>query len=206
MAKMSRAAYANIYGPTRGDLVRLADTSLLAEVEHDFAQNIAKYTINPSRAAGIDHYVGSIEPGKMADFVIWPRASFGIKPFLVIKGGFVTWSAMGDGNGSIFMAEPMVQRPMWGALGRAKNALSADLRRARRRQAAEGGSGYARALVQEVSAALSAQLFCCAFTNSVPRFAHLVQARARCRRQKRMLRPILPRPMHCQFRTLSISS
>jgi urease subunit alpha len=86
---------------------------------------IAKYTINPARAAGIDGYVGSIEPGKMADLVIWPRASFGIKPFLVIKGGFVTWSAMGDGNGSIFMTEPMVQRPMWGALGRAKNALSA---------------------------------------------------------------------------------
>ncbi|MBI3527777.1 MAG: urease subunit alpha [Betaproteobacteria bacterium] len=86
---------------------------------------IAKYTINPARAAGIDRYVGSIEPGKMADLVIWPRASFGIKPFLVIKGGFVTWSAMGDGNGSIFMTEPMVQRPMWGALGRAKNALSA---------------------------------------------------------------------------------
>ena len=45
--------------------------------------------------------------------------------FLVIKGGFLTWSIMGDGNGSIFMAEPMVQRPMWGALGRTKNALSA---------------------------------------------------------------------------------
>jgi urease subunit alpha len=86
---------------------------------------IAKCTINPARAAGIDKYVGSIEPGKMADLVIWPRASFGIKPFLVIKGGFVTWSAMGDANGSIFMTEPMVQRPMWGALGRAKNALSA---------------------------------------------------------------------------------
>ncbi len=86
---------------------------------------VAKYTINPAIAAGIDGYVGSIESGKMADLVIWPRASFGIKPFLVIKGGFVTWSVMGDGNGSIFMAEPMVQRPMWGALGRAKNALSA---------------------------------------------------------------------------------
>jgi len=86
---------------------------------------IAKYTINPARAAGIDRYVGSIEPGKMADLVIWPRASFGIKPFQVIKGGFMTWSAMGDGNGSIFRTEPMVQRPMWGALGRAKNALSA---------------------------------------------------------------------------------
>ncbi len=86
---------------------------------------IAKLTINPAIAAGIDQHVGSIEPGKMADLVIWPRASFGIKPFLVIKGGFVAWSVMGDGNGSIMMTEPIIQRPMWGALGKAKNALSA---------------------------------------------------------------------------------
>jgi len=86
---------------------------------------IAKLTINPAIAAGIDEHVGSIEPGKMADLVIWPRASFGIKPFLVIKGGFVAWSIMGDGNGSIFITEPMIQRPMWGALGKARNALSA---------------------------------------------------------------------------------
>ena len=86
---------------------------------------VAKYTINPAIAAGIDAHVGSIEPGKMADLVLWPRASFGIKPFLVIKGGFVTWSAIGDGNGSIMLSEPMIQRPMWGAIGRAKNALSA---------------------------------------------------------------------------------
>jgi urease subunit alpha len=86
---------------------------------------IAKLTVNPAIGAGIDAHVGSIQPGRMADLLIWPRASFGIKPFLVIKGGFVAWSVMGDGNGSIFMAEPMVQRPMWGALGRARNALSA---------------------------------------------------------------------------------
>jgi urease subunit alpha len=86
---------------------------------------IAKLTINPAIAAGIDQHVGSIEPGKMADLVIWPRASFGIKPLLVIKGGFVAWSVMGDGNGSIFITEPMIQRPMWGALGKARNALSA---------------------------------------------------------------------------------
>lgn len=86
---------------------------------------VAKYTINPAIAAGIDEHVGSIQPGRMADLVIWPRASFGIKPLMVIKGGFVAWSVMGDGNGSIFMAEPMVQRPMWGALGRARNAVSA---------------------------------------------------------------------------------
>lgn len=100
------------------------ETTMRADNER-IKRYVAKYTINPAIAAGIDEHVGSISPGKMADLVIWPRASFGIKPFLVIKGGFVTWSVMGDGNGSIFMAEPMVQRPMWGALGRAKNALSA---------------------------------------------------------------------------------
>ena len=86
---------------------------------------VAKLTVNPAIGAGIDAHVGSIQPGRMADLVIWPRASFGIKPFLVIKAGFVAWSVMGDGNGSIFMAEPMVQRPMWGALGKARDALSA---------------------------------------------------------------------------------
>jgi urease subunit alpha len=101
-----------------------AETTSRADNER-IKRYVAKYTINPARAAGIDGYVGSIEPGKMADLVIWPRASFGIKPFQIIKGGFVTWSAMGDGNGSIYLSEPMIQRPMWGALGRAKNWLSA---------------------------------------------------------------------------------
>jgi urease subunit alpha len=59
----------------------------------------------------------------MADLVLWPRASFGIKPWLVIKRGFVTWSAMGDGNGSWINAEPVIHRPMWGALGSSKTSL-----------------------------------------------------------------------------------
>ncbi|MEQ8345353.1 MAG: urease subunit alpha [Sneathiellaceae bacterium] len=84
---------------------------------------IAKLTINPARAVGIDDHVGSLEPGKMADIVLWPRASFGIKPWLVIKSGFVAWAAMGDGNGSTINAEPIVQRPMWGGIGTAKHHL-----------------------------------------------------------------------------------
>ena len=84
---------------------------------------IAKYTINPARAAGIDAHVGSIEPGKMADLVLWPRASFGIKPQMVIKSGEIVWSAMGDGNGSHIGAQPVIQRPMWGSLGSAKTTL-----------------------------------------------------------------------------------
>jgi urease subunit alpha len=84
---------------------------------------IAKLTINPAIAVGIDHVVGSIEVGKMADLVLWPRHSFGIKPYMVIKNGFVVWAAMGDGNGSLGLAEPMIQKRMWGALGAAPARL-----------------------------------------------------------------------------------
>src|SRR3984893_1531309 len=84
---------------------------------------VAKLTINPAIAVGIDDHVGSIAPGKLADLVIWPRASFGIKPWMVLKGGFVAWAAMGDGNGSLTLAQPLIQRPMWGALGQAKRHL-----------------------------------------------------------------------------------
>ena len=59
----------------------------------------------------------------MADIVLWPRASFGIKPWMVIKCGFVAWAAMGDGNASTIQAEPIVQRPMWGGIGTAKHHL-----------------------------------------------------------------------------------
>ncbi|GAA6201376.1 urease subunit alpha [Aquicoccus sp. SU-CL01552] len=84
---------------------------------------IAKYTINPAIAAGIDHEVGSIAPGKMADIVLWPFASFGAKPATVIKSGTIVWATMGDGNGSFLGSEPMIHRPMWGALGAAKHRL-----------------------------------------------------------------------------------
>ncbi|MCU1583292.1 MAG: ureC [Microbacteriaceae bacterium] len=86
---------------------------------------VAKLTINPAIAVGIDSYVGSIEPGKLADLVLWPRASFGIKPSHVFKAGMVVWAAMGDANGSIPLSEPVIQRPMWGALGSARTAVSA---------------------------------------------------------------------------------
>jgi urease subunit alpha len=86
---------------------------------------IAKYTINPARTFGIDGYVGSLERGKMADIVLWRPAFFGIKPELVIKGGFIVWSAMGDSAASLMTCEPMLMRPQWGAFGAAKKALSA---------------------------------------------------------------------------------
>ncbi|QDL91038.1 urease subunit alpha [Paroceanicella profunda] len=84
---------------------------------------MAKLTINPAIAAGIDDHVGSLAPGKMADIVLWPLASFGAKPATVIKSGTIVWATMGDANGSFIGAEPMVHRPMWGALGSAKHHL-----------------------------------------------------------------------------------
>ncbi len=86
---------------------------------------IAKYTINAARTFGIADHVGSLEDGKMADVVVWRPAFFGIKPELVIKGGFIAWGAMGDSAASLMTCEPILLRPQWGAFGRAAPALSA---------------------------------------------------------------------------------
>jgi urease subunit alpha len=87
-------------------------------------QYIAKYTINPAIAHGLDHEVGSLEPGKLADLVIWQPAFFGAKPQLVIKGGFVAAAQVGDGNGSTRSSQPLVYRPMWGGMGLAPAQLA----------------------------------------------------------------------------------
>lgn len=86
---------------------------------------IAKYTINAAKSFGIDQHIGSLEGGKMADIVLWKPALFGIKPELVVKGGFIAWGAMGDSAASLMTCEPLRTRPQWGAFGRAKQALSA---------------------------------------------------------------------------------
>ncbi|MHB8885503.1 MAG: urease subunit alpha [Methylovirgula sp.] len=86
---------------------------------------IAKYTINAARTFGIAEHIGSLEDGKIADIVVWRPAFFGIKPELVIKGGFIAWGAMGDSAASLMTCEPMLLRPQWGAFGLAKQALSA---------------------------------------------------------------------------------
>jgi len=77
---------------------------------------VAKYTINPAIAHGLSAEVGSIEPGKLADLVIWHPAFFGVKPELIVKGGIVGWAAMGDPNASIPTPQPVRYRPMFGAL------------------------------------------------------------------------------------------
>ena len=78
---------------------------------------VAKYTINPAIAHGISHEVGSIEPGKWADIVIWKPAFFGVKPFCILKGGSIALAAMGDPNASIPTPQPVHYRPMFGAFG-----------------------------------------------------------------------------------------
>src|SRR5262249_4644585 len=85
---------------------------------------IAKYTINPAIAQGIAREVGSIEVGKLADLVLWKPAFCGVKPELVIKGGFVAGAMMGDGNASIPTPQPLIARPMFGAFGGARQACS----------------------------------------------------------------------------------
>jgi urease subunit alpha len=86
---------------------------------------LAKYTINPAVAHGISDYVGSIEVGKWADLVLWSPAFFGVKPDLILKGGMIAGALMGDPNASIPTPEPVRYRPMFGALGRAQDALAA---------------------------------------------------------------------------------
>jgi urease subunit alpha len=79
---------------------------------------VAKYTINPALAHGIASEVGSIEAGKLADLVLWKPAFFGVKPELILKGGFIAWSTMGDANASIPTPQPVLYRPMFGSFGR----------------------------------------------------------------------------------------
>lgn len=97
--------------PTRNDNARIL-------------RYLAKLTINPAITHGIAHLVGSLEPGKVADIVLWPTNTFGIKPKYVVKGGFVASAIMGDPNASIPTPEPVLLRPMWGALAGAVGRTS----------------------------------------------------------------------------------
>jgi urease subunit alpha len=80
---------------------------------------IAKYTINPAITHGISHEVGSVEVDKWADLVVWKPAFFGVKPALILKGGFIAMAAMGDPNASIPTPQPVHYRPMFGSFGNA---------------------------------------------------------------------------------------
>jgi urease subunit alpha len=85
---------------------------------------VAKYTINPAITHGVADHIGSIEPGKLADLVLWKPSMFGVKPEMIVKGGFIAWSVMGDANASIPTPQPVLYRPMFGAFGGATAATS----------------------------------------------------------------------------------
>ena len=78
---------------------------------------VAKYTIAPAIAHGLDGEIGSVEPGKLADLVLWEPPFFGVRPHLVLKAGVIAWAAMGDANASIPTPQPRLPRPMFGAFG-----------------------------------------------------------------------------------------
>ena len=99
---------------------QLADPHGATTDRHDnfrVKRYISKYTINPAIAHGISHEVGSVEVGKWADLVVWRPAFFGVKPSIILKGGFIAMAAMGDPNASIPTPQPVHYRPMFGAFG-----------------------------------------------------------------------------------------
>jgi urease subunit alpha len=85
---------------------------------------VAKYTICPAIAHGLDDHIGSVEVGKLADLVLWEPAFFGVRPHAVLKGGMIAWAAMGDANASIPTPQPVLPRPMFGAAPAAAAATS----------------------------------------------------------------------------------
>ncbi len=105
------------FGKLEGDSHQAADN-------YRALRYVAKYTINPAIAQGISHEVGSIEPGKLADLVVWKPAFFGVKPEVILKGGLIAMANMGDPNASIPTPQPMFYRPQFAAHGRAKFSTS----------------------------------------------------------------------------------
>ncbi len=91
---------------------------------HRARRYVAKYTICPAVAHGLEGEIGSVEVGKLADLVLWEPAFFGVRPHAVIKGGMIAWAAMGDANASIPTPQPVLPRPMFGAAPRAAAATS----------------------------------------------------------------------------------
>jgi urease subunit alpha len=91
---------------------------------HRARRYVAKYTICPAVAHGLESEIGSVETGKLADLVLWEPAFFGIRPHMIIKGGMIAWGAMGDANASIPTPQPVLPRPMFGAYGTAAGRTS----------------------------------------------------------------------------------
>jgi urease subunit alpha len=114
---------------------------------HRVRRYIAKYTINPAIAHGVAHAVGSVEPGKLADLVLWKPAFFGVKPSLILKGGVIAAAAMGDPNASIPTPQPVHYRPMFGAFGKALSSSVTFVSKAALKNPAVAKLGLAKPLV-----------------------------------------------------------
>jgi urease subunit alpha len=123
---------ANKMREQRGKLPEDTDANDNARIK----RYVAKYTINPAIAHGMAREIGSVEVGKWADLVLWRPAFFGVRPELVLKGGFIAWAQMGDANASIPTPQPLLMRPMFGALGGAVGPTSIAF--VSRRAASEG--------------------------------------------------------------------
>src|SRR2546425_3771023 len=104
------------FGPLPGDSARNDNNRA--------KRYVAKYTICPALTHGISREVGSLQPGKWADLVLWKPAFFGVKPEMILKGGFIAWSTMGDPNASIPTPQPVIYRPMYGSYGGAVQSTS----------------------------------------------------------------------------------
>ncbi|WP_034994617.1 urease subunit alpha [Beijerinckia mobilis] len=102
---------------------------------------IAKYTINPAITHGVSRHIGSIEPGKLADLVLWTPAFFGVKPDLILKGGTIAYAMMGDANASIPTPQPVHGRPMFGSFGAMRTGASLTF---------TSGTALARGLAEKV--------------------------------------------------------
>jgi urease subunit alpha len=102
----------------------LADDGLGPDDNERVLAYLAKHTVEPAIVHGVEGEVGSLAPGQVADVVLWEPSRFGVRPFLVLKGGAVAWSAMGEGNASVHGAEPTRYGPDWGGTGEAAAHLS----------------------------------------------------------------------------------
>ena len=118
-----------------------------AHDNHRVKRYVAKYTINPAIAHGIGDVVGSVEPGKLADLVMWKPAFFGVKPSLILKGGTIAAAAMGDPNASIPTPQPVHYRPMFGAFGKALATSVTFVSKASLENAALRNLGLAKPLI-----------------------------------------------------------
>ena len=94
--------------------LRIAAAAAMPAENERARRYVAKYTINPATAHGIDHVVGSVEPDKLADLALWDPRFFGVRPALVIKGGAIAWAGLGDPNASIPTPQPVLMRPTFG--------------------------------------------------------------------------------------------